>query len=229
MRGFDHINTWVFDLDNTLYPASCRLFDQMHVRMADFIRQRFDVDEVEALRRRREYYLKYGTTLRGLMLEHDMEPADFLDYVHDIDYKAVKRHDQLSATLTQLPGRKLIFTNGTVEHAERVMQRLGVEKIFDGIFDIVASDYIPKPDRAPYEKFADHFTVETARAAMFEDIAQNLEAPYDMGMTTVLITSENQNAQPETDARAAAYVNYTTDDLAAFLSGVLKSIQGVPA
>jgi putative hydrolase of the HAD superfamily len=229
MREFNHINTWVFDLDNTLYPASCRLFDQMHVRMADFIREQFNVDQTEALRRRREFYLKYGTTLRGLMVEHDMAPAAFLDYVHDIDYAAVERHDELNAALTKLPGRKLIFTNGTVGHAERVMKRLGVENVFDGIFDIVASDYIPKPARAPYDKFATHFTVDTSQAAMFEDIAHNLEAPHHMGMTTVLVTSENQTAQTEADAPVPPYVDYTTPDLATFLSGVLKTIQGVPA
>ena len=109
MRGFNHINTWVFDLDNTLYPASCKLFDQMHVRMSDFIRDTFNVDEAEALRRRRDYYVKYGTTLRGLMLEHNMPPKAFLDYVHDIDYSAVPRLEELSCALADLPGRKLIW------------------------------------------------------------------------------------------------------------------------
>jgi putative hydrolase of the HAD superfamily len=220
MRGFAHVNTWIFDLDNTLYPASCRLFDQMHVRMSDFIRDTFKVDEAEALRRRSDYYLKYGTTLRGLMVEHDMQPAAFLDYVHDIDYSAVPRLENLSAAIAALPGRKLIFTNGTTGHANRVMKRLGVEDHFEAVFDIVDSDYIPKPDRAPYDKFKGQHAVDPTRAAFFEDIAQNLEAPHDMGMTTVLITSDNQTAQPETDARQNHYVHHTTDNLAEFLKGV---------
>jgi putative hydrolase of the HAD superfamily len=217
MRGFDHIETWVFDLDNTLYPASCRLFDQMHIRMSDFIRERFDVDEVEALRRRREYYLKYGTTLRGLMVEHDMHPTAFLDYVHQIDYTAVQHSAELQTALKQLPGRKLIFTNGTAVHAQCVVRRLGIENLFDGIFDIVDSDYIPKPVRTPYDKFAAQFEINTSRAAMFEDIDLNLEAPHEMGMTTVLITEDKKHDAP--------YVHHTTNDLANFL----KNIQGVPA
>jgi putative hydrolase of the HAD superfamily len=212
MRGFDHINTWVFDLDNTLYPESCRLFDQMHVRMSDFIVKEFGVDEVEANRRRRDYYLKYGTTLRGLMVEHDMQPTAFLDYVHQIDYTAVKPSFELQCAIEKLPGRKLVFTNGTMDHAQRVMKRLGIENSFDGIFDIVDSGYVPKPARGPYEKFANHFDFNTHHAAMFEDIDLNLEAPHDMGMTTVLITENKQHD--------AHYVHHLTNDLAKFLKGV---------
>ncbi len=212
MRGFNHINTWVFDLDNTLYPASCRLFDQMHVRMSDFIIQQFGVDEAEAKRRRSEYYIKYGTTLRGLMVEHDMQPDAFLDYVHEIDYTAVAHSAELKTALAKLPGRKLIFTNGTTGHAKRVLKRLGVEDSFDGVFDIVDSDYIPKPDRKPYDKFAALYNIDTTCAAMFEDIHLNLEAPHDMGMTTVLITEDKKYDAP--------YVHHTTNDIAEFLKGV---------
>jgi putative hydrolase of the HAD superfamily len=212
MRGFDHINTWIFDLDNTLYPASCKLFDQMHVRMSDFIKEEFNVDETEALRRRREYYLKYGTTLRGLMLEHGMEPAAFLDYVHDIDYSAVPRLESLGAALANLPGRKLVFTNGTTGHAKRVMRKLGITDHFEAVFDIVDSDYIPKPDRTPYDKFQVLHDVDGSRSAFFEDLAENLEAPHDMGMTTVLITDDKSHD--------AHYVHHLTNNLADFLKGV---------
>ncbi len=212
MRGFDHITTWVFDLDNTLYPASCRLFDQMHVRMSDFIIQQFGVDEVEARRRRSEYYIKYGTTLRGLMVEHDMQPDAFLDYVHQIDYTAVTQSIELRNALAILPGRKLIFTNGTTGHAKRVLKRLGIEESFDGVFDIVDSNYIPKPDRKPYDRFATLYEIDTSRAAMFEDIDLNLEAPHDMGMTTVLITEDKRHDAP--------YVHHTTNNIAEFLKGV---------
>jgi putative hydrolase of the HAD superfamily len=212
VRGFDHINTWVFDLDNTLYPASCRLFDQMHVRMSDFIIQEFGVNEIEAKRRRSEYYIKYGTTLRGLMVEHDMQPDAFLDYVHQIDYSAVAHSVELKNALANLPGRKLIFTNGTTGHAKRVLKRLGIEDSFDGIFDIVDSDYIPKPDRKPYDKFAALYNIDTSLAAMFEDIDLNLEAPHDMGMTTVLITENQRHDAP--------YVHHTTNNIAEFLKGV---------
>ena len=212
MRGFDHINTWIFDLDNTLYPASCKLFDQMHVRMSDFIRDRFNVDETEALRRRRDYYVKYGTTLRGLMIEHDMHPDAFLDYVHDIDYSTVPRLENLGEALANLPGRKLVFTNGTTVHAKRVMNRLGVEDHFEAVFDIVDSDYIPKPDRTPYDKFQNLHGVDGSRSAFFEDLAENLQAPHNMGMTTVLITEDIKND--------AHYVHHTTNNLVEFLKGV---------
>ncbi len=214
MRGFNHITTWVFDLDNTLYPASCRLFDQMHVRMSDFIIQEFGVDEIEANRRRHLYYTKYGTTLRGLMVEHDMKPDAFLDYVHEIDYSAVVHSVELKTALAKLPGRKLIFTNGTTGHAKRVMKRLGIEDSFDGVFDIVDSDYIPKPDRKPYDKFAALYGIDTRCAAMFEDIDLNLAAPHDMGMTTVLITEDRKHD--------AYYVHHTTNNIAEFLKGVAR-------
>ena len=226
MRGFDHINTWVFDLDNTLYPASCRLFDQMHVRMSDFIVQHLGVDNEQACRMRREYYLRHGTTLRGLMVEHDMKPDDFLEYVHDIDYDMVKADSVLQSALAKLPGRKLVFTNGSAGHAVRVMQRLGVDDHFDGVFDIVDSGYIPKPARLPYDKFAGQFAIDGSRAAFFEDIAHNLETPHAMGMTTVLVTSDEQFSDTDADSQIHHYVHHTTPDLPNFLNGIAQSLHG---
>ena len=219
MSGFSHIDTWVFDLDNTLYPSSCRLFDQMHVRMADFIKLTFNVDDAEAMRRRRHYFQKYGTTLRGLMLEHDMQPDQFLDYVHDIDYAAVPHLTDLQTALQRLPGRKLVFTNGTRGHATRVMDRLGVTDIFEAIYDIADAGYIPKPARAPYEAFALRHEFATTRAAMFEDMVENLEVPHALGMTTVLITAESHDDSHEQDHNAP-YVHHKTQDLARFLGEI---------
>ena len=227
MRGFDHINTWVFDLDNTLYPASYKLFDQMHVRMSDFIKERLNVYQTEALRLRREYYLKHGTTLRGLMLEHDMEPTDFLDYVHNIDYSAVANDTTLQSALAKLPGRKLVFTNGTTGHAARVMKRLGVEDQFEAVFDIVDSDYIPKPARGPYDKFASLFEVDGPRTAFFEDLPENLNAPHAMGMTTVLITSDIRHSDQSNVANRLDHIHHSTHDLPQFLSGIVQSLHGV--
>jgi putative hydrolase of the HAD superfamily len=181
MRGFDSVETWIFDLDNTLYPASCRLFDQIDVRMGEFISRLMNVDAVEAKRVQKELFYRHGTTLRGLMSEHEVDPDAFLDYVHDIDHSPVPADPALAEALERLPGRKLIFTNGTVAHAERVLARLGVPDHFHGIFDIVHSDFIPKPVRAPYEKFVEAHGVNPARAAMFEDIARNLEVPHAPG------------------------------------------------
>lgn len=228
MRGFAAVETWIFDLDNTLYPASCRLFDQIDRRMGEFISRLLKVDAVEAKRIQKDMFYRHGTTLRGLMSEHEVDPDAFLDYVHDIDHSPVPADPALAAALERLPGRKLIFTNGTVAHAERVLARLGVHAHFNGIFDIVHSDFIPKPVRSPYEKFVTAHDVDPARAAMFEDIARNLEVPHALGMTTVLVTSpanvDGNLINDKTGDTLAGYVDHRTDNLAAFLARVIDTL-----
>jgi len=226
--GFHHVNTWIFDLDNTLYPASCRLFDQIDVRMGEFISDLFQVDRVEARRIQKDFFYKYGTTLRGLMSEHQMKPETFLNYVHDIDHSPVPANDALASNLEALPGRKLVFTNGTVAHATNVMHRIGITHLFDGIFDIVHSDFIPKPERGPYEKFISEHDVNPEKAAMFEDIARNLAVPHDLGMTTVLVHDDANEDSAKInsisgDARGAPHVHHTTDDLAGFLARIITA------
>jgi putative hydrolase of the HAD superfamily len=219
MRGFDSVETWIFDLDNTLYPASCRLFDQMHQKMGQYVMARFGVDFAEARRIQKELFYKHGTTLRGLMQEHGEHPDGFLDMVHDIDYSPVPHSPDLDRELGRLPGRKLVFTAGTCAHAARVLDRLGIADQFEGVFDIVAADYVPKPARAPYDQFLQIHGVDPASAAFFEDIARNLQVPHDMGMTTVLVTSDEH---PDADAlnhdADAPYVHHQTNNLAAFLA-----------
>jgi len=221
-RGFDRTHTWIFDLDNTLYPASCRLFDQIDERMGRFISDLLKVDRVEAKRVQKQFFYDHGTTLRGLMTVHGIEPAAFLDFVHDIDHTPVCENPELGRALERLPGRKLVFTNGTVAHAERVMDRLGVRSHFAGIFDIVHSDYIPKPSQGPYEKFVREHGVDPKQSAMFEDIARNLEVPARLGMTTVLVAHAANVDGNLINARhgdaGAAYVHHVTDDLAGFLA-----------
>lgn len=219
MKGFGHIESWIFDLDNTLYPASCRLFDQMHVKMGEYVMRHFNVEHAEAKRIQKALFHKHGTTLRGLMVEHNHAPEGFLDYVHDIDYAPVERSPALVAALEKLPGRKLVFTNGTTMHARRVMERLGVAEAFHGVFDIVDSDHIPKPQRMPYERLLGEHGVVAGRAAMFEDIARNLEVPHEMGMVTVLVASEdNEDAKLLNGTEPLRHVDHVTDDLAGFLS-----------
>lgn len=223
--GFHHVDTWIFDLDNTLYPASCRLFDQIDVRMGEFISDLFKVDRVEARRIQKDFFYRYGTTLRGLMSEHQMTPETFLTYVHDIDHSPVPANVALAANLEALPGRKLVFTNGTVSHATNVMQRIGITHLFDGIFDIVHSDFIPKPERGPYEKFIAQHDVNPGKAAMFEDIARNLAVPHELGMTTVLVHDEANEDSAKInsisgDAEGAPHVHHTTDDLTGFLAQI---------
>jgi len=224
MRGFAHVDTWVFDLDNTLYPASCRLFDQIDVRMGAFVSRLLNLEPAEAKRRQKELFYKYGTTLRGLMVEHGIEPDGFLDYVHDIDHTPVPANTALDEALHALPGRKLVFTNGTVSHAEKVLARIGITHHFGDIFDIVHSDFIPKPEVEPYRKFVSQTGIRAETSAMFEDIVRNLEVPHALGMTTVLVVSpENGDAERlnrDSGGTAQDHIHHVTDDLAGFLAGL---------
>jgi putative hydrolase of the HAD superfamily len=215
MSKFAHINTWVFDLDNTLYHPSCRLFDQIAERMTNYIVAKLDLSKTEAAKLRHSYYTKYGTTLRGLMIEHGMEPHDYLTYVHEIDYAAVTYQAELQKALMNLPGRKLVFTAGTRAHAKSVLDNLGCAEIFEEVFDITDCHFIPKPDQRPYEIFLKRHNVTPETAAFFEDLPQNLLVPRSLGMTTVLVGEQDQALLP-------AHVDYVTDDLAQFLDGVLS-------
>jgi len=211
MSGFDHIDTWIFDLDNTLYPPSCKLFDQIAERMNDYIVAELGITHGEAAKLRHGYFKQHGTTLRGLMLEHGTEPTGFLDYVHEIDYSAVEQHVGLGDALARLPGRKLIFTAGTRGHARNVLARLGCAHVFEEIFDITDCHFIPKPAAQPYEMFLKRHAVAAERAAFFEDLAENLLVPRALGMVTVLVGKHDETMLP-------AHVDYVTDDLAGFLS-----------
>jgi putative hydrolase of the HAD superfamily len=218
MNRFQTIDTWVFDLDNTLYPASCRLFDQIDVRMGQFVSRLLNIPYAEAKQRQKELYYKHGTTLRGLMMEHKVDPGPFLSHAHNIDYAPVKPDEALARAITALPGRKLVFTNGTVSHAKAVMNNIGITSLFDGIFDIIHADYIPKPARAPYDVFLERHSVNPAQSAFFEDIAHNLKVPHDMGMATVLITHEdNGDARYLNEGADGSHVHFKTNDLATFL------------
>jgi putative hydrolase of the HAD superfamily len=215
MKKLQHVTTWIFDLDNTLYPASCKLFDQIAAKMTEFIVAALKVSPAEAARLRHKYYTTHGTTLRGLMLEHGMEPHAFLDYVHAIDYAPVQHHPALGQAIANLPGRKLIFTAGTRAHARSVLAQLGASDVFEEIFDITDCNFIPKPDQRPYEIFLKRHNVAPLSAAFFEDLAVNLVVPRAMGMTTILVGQTDEATLP-------AHVDYVTDNLAEFLDGALK-------
>jgi putative hydrolase of the HAD superfamily len=219
-----HVDCWVFDLDNTLYPAECRLFAQIDARMAAFIQGRLGLTEAEARRLQKDYYVRYGTTMSGLMREHAVRPDDFLDYVHDIDLAAISADAALAERLTALPGRRFVFTNGSTRHAENVMGKLGIAHLFEAVFDIAAADYLPKPHRETYDRFLGAHAVAPARAAMFEDLAHNLEAAHALGMTTVLVCSaaewiadEPAAKRPALPGERHAHVHHVTDDLPGFL------------
>jgi putative hydrolase of the HAD superfamily len=210
------IETWIFDLDNTLYPASCRLFAEMEQRMAAFIMEELRLDHAAAHALRRHFYTEHGTTLRGLMNEYGMEPGRFLDYVHEIDLSPVQRDEALDAALARLPGRKLVFTNSTQRHAERVLARLALDHHFAAIHDIIACDYRPKPEPAVYADFVRRHAIEPRRAAMVEDMAKNLPPAAALGMTTVWITG---GPHAEADGHDA-HIHHKIDALAPFLAAV---------
>ncbi len=188
-RGFAAPDTRVFVRDNTRYPTQCDLFAQVDRRMGEFIVALLNVDAIEAKRLQKSYYYEHGTTLAGLMKLHAIAPERFLDYVHDIDYSPVTAAPELATAIEALPGRKLIFTNGSRRHAESVASRLGILALFDEIFDIADADYIPKPRIEAYQRFLSAHGIEATRSAMFEDLPHNLEAPHVLGMTTVLVHS----------------------------------------
>jgi putative hydrolase of the HAD superfamily len=226
-RDFARIETWVFDLDNTLYPHHLNLWHQVDDRIRDYIAQFLNVTHDEAFRLQKDYYRRYGTSMRGLMTEHGMAPDDFLDFVHRIDHSPLEPNPALGAALEKLPGRKLILTNGTRKHADAVMRRLAIHEHFEDVFDIVAGELEPKPWPATYDRFLARHGVDPARAAMFEDLARNLEVPHVLGMTTVLVVPEGTREVFREDwelaGRDAAYVDHVTDDLVAFLMGIILS------
>ena len=223
-RGFGAVETWVFDLDNTLYPHDLNLWQQIDDRIRAFVAQFLGVTKDDAFRLQKDYYKRYGTTMRGLMAEHGLRPDDFLEFVHQIDHSPLLPNPALGAAIEQLPGRKLILTNGTRKHADAVMRRLDIDHHFEDVFDIAAANLDPKPLPQVYDRFLKKHGVEPSRAAMFEDLARNLSVPNALGMTTVLVvppaTREVFREGWELEGRDAAHVDHVTDDLAGFLKRI---------
>lgn len=211
---FAHLRTWVFDLDNTLYPADSRLFEQVARRMTAFIMDAYDLDEGAAKGLQRELFHRHGTTLRGLMSERGLDPLPFLRYVHDIEFDALIPDADLRAAIEALPGRRLIFTNGDADYAARVLGALGLEGVFSEVFDVVAAEFHPKPWPQAFARFAERHAIDPAETIMIEDMARNLEPAAALGWTTLWV----RNAHPHAVAGADAdYVHHVTDDLCAWL------------
>ena len=225
-RSFASVETWVFDLDNTLYPHDLNLWQQIDDRIRSFVSNFLKVTKDEAFRVQKDYYKRYGTTMRGLMAEHGMKPDDFLEFVHEIDHSPLLPNAELGDAIEKLPGRKLILTNGTRKHAEAVMKRLEIDHHFEDVFDIAAADLDPKPLPQVYERFLKKHGVAPSRAAMFEDLARNLEVPHRLGMTTVLVVPAPDKAIVregwELAGRDAPHVDHVTDDIAGFLKPLAR-------
>jgi putative hydrolase of the HAD superfamily len=228
-RGFGHVENWVFDLDNTLYPHHLNLWQQVDERIRAFVADFLKISKDDAFRLQKDYYKRYGTTMRGLMAEHGMKPDDYLEYVHQIDHSPLTPNPQLGDALEKLPGRKLILTNGTRKHAENVMKRLEIDRHFEGVFDIAAADLDPKPLPQVYERFLKRHDVNPEKAAMFEDLARNLEVPHRLGMTTVLVVPEGERVVLreawELEGHDAPHIDHVTDNLTAFIERLLPSLR----
>ena len=189
------IESWVFDLDNTLYDPEEDVFSQIDKKMTSFISKRFDINHNDAFNIQKEYFLEYGTTLAGLMNDksNNIDPDEFLEYVHNIDLKSLNPNLALKKAINNLIGPKFIFTNGTKYHAENVIKKLDLENVFEFIFDIKAANYIPKPNIETYNSFFESTGINPKTSIMFEDMGRNLIPAKDLGMTTVLIKREIPN------------------------------------
>ena len=216
---FAAVDTWVFDLDNTLYPAGSTIWPAVDSRITRYLATLFDLDGTSARALQKYYYQRYGTTLRGLMEEHAISADEFLAFVHDIDRTGLAADPALGQALVALPGRKLILTNGSREHALRTTEQLGFHHVFEDIFDIVAAELVPKPEAVVYDRFLAKHAVDPTRAAMFEDLARNLTIPHARGMRTVLVAPRGGDHREAWEAEGVSepFVDFVTDDLAGFL------------
>lgn len=214
----DEVDCWVFDLDNTLYPAECRLFDQVSRRMGEWVAAYFGVERDDATKLQKDYFHAHGSTLRGLMERHGIEPGAYLDYVHNIDLSLVAPSPSLDRALARLPGRKLIFTNATVAHADRVMKRLGVDHHFEDIFDIIAADYVPKPAPEVYTQLVERHGIDPERSVLFEDSARNLAPAADIGMKTVWVRTGHAFSEWGSEGD---HIQFVADDLETWLADYL--------
>ncbi len=225
-RAFTHVDTWVFDLDNTLYPHHVNLWQQVDQRIGEFIGAYLKVSAEQARIIQKDYYRRYGTSMRGMMTEHGVHADDYLAYVHQIDHSPLEPNPAMGAAIAKLPGRKLILTNGSTDHAEAVLTRLGLAAHFEAVFDIIAAELEPKPAAQTYHKFLKCHDVDASKAAMFEDLARNLAVPHQLGMTTVLVVPDGSREVVredwELEGRDDPSVDHVTDDLTGFLQGLAK-------
>jgi len=217
MKSFQKIKYWLFDLDNTLYSGKTKVFEQVDKRMSKYISEKLNVNIKEAKEIQKDYFYKYNTTLNGMIKNHEIDADEFLNFVHDINVDFLKKDLNLATQLKKLDGKKIIFTNGSRKHALNIMQRIGVEQYFDGIFDIVDAEFIPKPAIEPYKKLVKKHKIDPNLCVFIEDIARNLKPAYEMGMKTVWIENDEPWAKKFSDS---TFINYTTNNLSEFLKKI---------
>lgn len=215
---FRHVESWVFDLDNTLYPVTETLLAQIDQHMGSFVANFLNVDAAEARRIQKTYFRKYGLTLRGLMLHHGLDPVRYYDEMTPMDLTQVDPHPALADAVNRLPGRKVVYTNASAHHAEMVLDRLGMSDVFDGIYDIAAAEYLPKPAIESYRALCEQHEIDPSRAAMIDDIARNLEPAATLGMTTVWMRTGTEWAR---DVEPQPYVDHIIDDILHWVQGIV--------
>ena len=217
MKDLSKIKFWLFDLDNTLYSGDTKVFDQVDKKMSKFISEKLKVSLEEAKKIQKNYFHEYNTTLNGMIKNHDIDANEFLEFVHDVDLEFLKKDEPLKIEIEKLKGKKIIFTNGSKAHASNVTSRIGIEQLFDGVFDIVDSDFYPKPSLEPYKKIIENYKIVPEYCIFFEDIARNLKPAYELGMKTVWIENNEPWAAKYSDEE---FVNYKTGSLTKFLKEI---------
>ena len=217
MKVFESIKYWIFDLDNTLYSGKTKVFEQVDKRMSKYISEKLSVSLEEARKIQKNYFHEYNTTLNGMIKNHKIDANDFLNYVHDINIDFLKKDTKLNKELEKLDGKKIIFTNGSKKHAINVTKKIGIDQHFDDIFDIVDSEFIPKPAVEPYNKLVKKHKIDPNLCVLVEDIARNLKPAYEIGMKTVWIENDEPWASKFSDGD---FINFKTNNLSEFLKKI---------
>ena len=217
MKNLTKIKFWLFDLDNTLYDGATKVFDQVDKKMSKFISEKLNVSLVEARKIQKNYFQEYNTTLNGMIKHHKIDADEFLEFVHNVDLSFLNKNEFLEEEIKKLNGKKIIFTNGSKAHALNVTKRIGIDRLFDGIFDIRDCDFVPKPSIEPYKKLVENYKIEPQYCIFFEDIARNLKPAHELGMKTVWIKNDEPWAAKYSDEN---FINYKTDNLAKFLKEI---------
>jgi len=217
MKEFKSIKYWLFDLDNTLYSGKTKVFEQVDKKMSQYISNKLNVSVDEAKKVQKNYFYEYNTTLNGMIKNHKIDANEFLEFVHDIDIDFLQKDLELGSQIQKLDGQKIIFTNGSRKHALNVTKKIGINQHFDYIFDIVDSDFIPKPLVEPYKILVEKHKIDPKLSVFVEDIARNLKPAYEMGMKTIWIENDEPWAKKFSDS---SFVNYKTNNLSEFLKKI---------
>jgi len=217
MKNLLDIKYWIFDLDNTLYSGQTEVFSEVDKKMSAFISKKMNIDLVKAKEIQKKYFYEYGTTLSGLMKQDSIDPHEFLEFVHDIDISWLPKDLKLKDELIKIKEKKYIFTNGSHAHVENITKQLGIDGLFDGAFDIVDANFVPKPHIDPYEKIIEKFKIEPTKSILIEDIAHNLEQAKNLGMKTCWLENDEVFAKKDADK---PYIDYKIKNLPSFLQEI---------